>query len=438
MKIKDMIVMCLSNLLKRKVRTLLTVMGVVIGTCAIVVMISLGLGLQKTQEEALAQMGDLTVINIYNYGNATEQPLDDSMLEQFRQIPKVVAVTPVYSPETWGSVMFISGKYQYESSIYGVDMNALPLLGYQTDAGELPTGGKYDGVVLFGADSVQNFRNPKSKRWDDVPDLNLMEDKIEIVIPFENDPKNKKSISYKATVPAILTSDWSKNPSPGYSAFMDINYLKKLEAEYRKLNGVKVDKNKVFSYNNVVVKVEDMKDVAAVEEVIQGFGFETNSMESIRKPLEEQSRSQQMILGGLGAISLLVAALGITNTMIMSIYERTREIGVMKVLGCLVSNIRTVFLMEAGTIGLMGGIIGVGISYGISFAINTLSMQGGAGGGMGGIGGMGGMSLGGSSIIPWWLVVGALLFSTLVGLASGFYPANRAVKISALTAIRQE
>ena len=214
---------------------------------------------------------------------------------------------------------------------------------------------------------------------------------------------------------------------------MDVNYLRSLEKEYNKLNNVKEDKKKVFSYNNVYVKVDDMKHVAAVEEILQGYGYQTDSMESIRKPLEEQTRQQQMIFGGLGAISLLVAALGITNTMIMSIYERTREIGVMKVLGCVISDIRTMFLMEAGTIGLLGGIVGVGISYLISFLINTF----GSGGG-GSIWDIGGLSIGGLSIIPWWLVIGALIFATLVGLVSGFSPANRAVKISALTAIRQE
>ena len=130
------------------------------------------------------------------------------------------------------------------------------------------------------------------------------------------------------------------------------------------------------------------------------------------------------------------AALGITTTMIMSIYERTREIGVMKVLGCMIKNIRTVFLMEAGTIGFIGGILGVGISYLISFIINSIS----AGAGGGDIYGMmmGGGGLGGSSIIPFWLVIGAIAFATMIGLISGFYPANRAVKISALTAIKQE
>ena len=149
--------------------------------------------------------------------------------------------------------------------------------------------------------------------------------------------------------------------------------------------------------------------------------------------LEEQSRQQQMIFGGLGAISLFVAALGITNTMIMSIYERTREIGVMKVLGCVVGNIRAMFLMEAGTIGFIGGVIGLGLSYLISFLINTFG-----GGATGSIYDVGGIGIGGVSIIPWWLALGALAFATLVGLVSGFSPANRAVKISALTAIRQE
>lgn len=440
MKLKDMIVMCLSNLFKRKVRTLLTVMGVVIGTCAIVIMVSLGLGLQKSQEDALAQMGDLTVIQIYNYGNVTEQPLDDAMIENFRKIPNVVAVTPVFEPEEWQTVELSSGKYEFSSSIAGVDFDALVALGFETDAGEIPTEGDLDHVLLFGADAVYNFYNPKSRNgWmgrGDEPLVNVMEDKLTLTIGKKDYDNKKKQPTYKATCAAILTADYSKNPSPGWRVFMDIDALKKLEAEYKKFNGIKTDRNKVEAYQEVVVKVTDMKAVEAVEEVIKSYGFETNSMETIRKPMEEQARSQQMILGGLGAISLLVAALGITNTMVMSIYERTREIGVMKVLGCLISNIRAVFLMEAGTIGFMGGVVGVGISYGISFIINTVAAAGG--GANDNMFGIGGMSIGGSSIIPWWLVVGALIFSTLVGLVSGFSPANRAVKISALTAIRQE
>ena len=403
MRIGDMARMSLSNLWKRKVRTLLTVTGVVVGTCAIVVMISLGLGMQKTMQESLAQMGDLTLISIYNYqSNPDIEPLDDDMLDQIRKMEHVSVVTPSYSPENWGFCTIKSGKYQYDSTIIGVDMSALD--------------------IMMGGDSTDQPEPP----------VNVLEDKIELVIN-KTEESNKKVPEYKVTCPGILVTDWSKNPSP-YGVFMDVNYVRKLENEYKKLNGIKDDKNKKFAYQEVIVKVDDMKYVAEVEEVIQAMGYtQTNSMESIRKPLEEQSRQQQMIFGGLGAISLFVAALGITNTMIMSIYERTREIGVMKVLGCVVGNIRTMFLMEAGTIGFIGGVIGLGISYLISFLINSFG-----GGASGSIYDIGGMGIGGVSIIPWWLALGALVFATMVGLVSGFSPANRAVKISALTAIRQE
>ena len=85
MSIKDKIIMCFSNLYKRKVRTLLTTVGVVVGTCAIIITVSLGVGMQQAQEEALSQMGDLTIINVNSYGISPDtDPLDDAMLEKFR------------------------------------------------------------------------------------------------------------------------------------------------------------------------------------------------------------------------------------------------------------------------------------------------------------------------------------------------------------------
>lgn len=106
------------------------------------------------------------------------------------------------------------------------------------------------------------------------------------------------------------------------------------------------------------------------------MGYSTSSMESIREPMEKEARQKQMMLGGLGAISLFVAALGITNTMIMSISERTREIGIMKSLGCYVRDIRLLFLSEAGAIGLLGGLVGCVVSMLIAIGINLASFPG--------------------------------------------------------------
>ena len=135
------------------------------------------------------------------------------------------------------------------------------------------------------------------------------------------------------------------------------------------------------------------------------------------------------------------------NIMLVSVTERTREIGVMKVLGCKLWYIRSMFLAESGAIGLLGGVVGVAISLAISAVLNNLTAIIGLLGGsidlsglssaFGGFGGMGGMG-GKISIIPPWLILLALVFATLVGLVSGIAPAGRAVKISSLEAIRHD
>src|SRR5690606_21611287 len=139
----------------------------------------------------------------------------------------------------------------------------------------------------------------------------------------------------------------------------------------------------------------------------------------------------QAVLGGIGAISLLVAAIGITNTMVMSIYERTKEIGVMKVIGASLRDIKRLFLFESALIGLLGGILGVIFSYLLSFIINHFGASF-----MGNFLGTGGES--DISIIPIWLILAAMAFSALIGIISGYYPARRAMNLSALEAIRTE
>lgn len=143
---------------------------------------------------------------------------------------------------------------------------------------------------------------------------------------------------------------------------------------------------------------------------------------------EKQSNMIQAVLGGIGAVSLFVAAIGIANTMMMSIYERTKEIGVIKVLGCDMGVIRNMFLLESGFIGFLGGVIGVAFSYGVSFAMNRFLAIAQT---------MTGMD-GDISRIPSWLALAAIGFAILVGMAAGFFPALRAMKLSPLAAIRNE
>ena len=216
-----------------------------------------------------------------------------------------------------------------------------------------------------------------------------------------------------------------------------------LEGIYNKMARITTNEQ---NYQQVYVKVDDLKNVPDVEEAIHELGYSnTYSMSQQREEMNKQTMRSQMIFGGVAAVSLLVAAIYIINTMTMAIYERTREIGVMKVLGCELKNIRTMFLLESSCIGFLGGVLGVAFSLLASLVLNNISTILGVLGQDGGIdlsGMMGGMYMGASSttisVIPPWLVLGALVFATVVGFVAGIVPANKAVKISALEAIRHD
>ena len=146
--------------------------------------------------------------------------------------------------------------------------------------------------------------------------------------------------------------------------------------------------------------------------------------------MEQISKTSQAVLGGIGSITLLVAAIGIINTMIMSIYERRKEIAIMKVIGATFNDVRLLFLAEAGLIGLIGGILGITISFGLSKAINVL-----AAGYMSSMMGGGDATVSLSIITP-GLVLLAIGFSIMVGVIAGIYPANKAVRLSPIEAMR--
>ena len=248
---------------------------------------------------------------------------------------------------------------------------------------------------------------------------------------------SKKYQEVKVT--GIVKEDYNKDYSTSEGLIFFTTDLVAIQKMFYPTSSQKME------YSQIYVKAKDISQVADIESDIKQMGYSTYSMESVRKPLEEEARKQQMMLGGLGAVSLFVAALGICNTMIMSISERTREIGVMKALGCFLGNIRTVFLMEAGFIGLIGGIIGSFLSFFISVGMNVFTTEAAKSIEITDIGALWNrivtaMDTANSpmSIVPIWLYGFAILFSIVIGLGSGFYPANKAVHISAMEAIKRE
>ncbi|MBP5604590.1 MAG: ABC transporter permease [Ruminiclostridium sp.] len=472
MKISDMILISLRNLWRRKGRTLLTVIGVVIGSCAVIVMISLGLGMNKAMDTMLASWGDLNAVTIYNSqggggmyyiddsgmssssGGSTEKPpLNEAALEELSSLEHVKYAVP--KMEVTNEMVSIAAgrndRYRLSwAQITGIDFSQLDKYGYEVDKGTVPNEKEFGNSIMMGLEIPYQFIDTKKHGnaamtyRQQLPDGSFTEpfiDPLEDLIKFSINNTKKmnedgtyqsggKGYEFKMNCTGIFKEDtmWE---TP-YSVFVDINTAKSLIESYNRLNGVK--KAKEPQYSQIKLICDDINSVDAVQKKIEELGYSASSMAQIRNQMQGELGVIQMILGGLAAISLLVAAISITNTMIMSIYERTKEIGIMKVLGCYIGNIRLTFLMEAGLIGLLGGIIGTLISFVISIIMNSFS--GSAFTEMFGIYTDGGQSE--VSIIPVWLVLLALAFSTVIGLISGFYPANRAVKISALEAIRNE
>ena len=466
MKISDEISLSARNLLRRKGRTALTLVGVVIGTCMVVLMISLGIAQTKTNEEMLQSWGDLTQVQIYGYGmmmGSDGKPLylDDAAIASIKQIPHVAAATPYAQANNLEGEITAGRNGRYTSDIYnliGIDPTALEPMGFALQSGSWPTNTPASEKatklqVLVGSstgynfqDSRKSYNSPKRYRYEGQTDANGKElppfvdiDKDKMTLTIKTgEGSTEKSRSWELEIVGVLEPDGAKGYWTQSGIVLRIQDMKMLQKVYNDMTKTKEESK---SYDQVYVKVDDLSNVTDVETAIHDLGFtNTYSMNQQREEMQKQVMNSQMIFGGIAAVSLLVAAINIINTMTMAIYERTREIGVMKVLGCELGNIRTMFLLESSTIGFIGGLIGLGISLIASFVLNNLSTLG-QGLDLSGLMG-GGYYMGGGggtiSIIPPWLMLAALVFATLVGLVAGILPANKAVKISALEAIRHE
>lgn len=453
MKFLDLLRMSSSNLWKRKVRTILTVLGVVIGVASIVVMISLGLGLSRSLMEQYESYGSLTQITVYEpytYGDNTKEVkrLDNELVDTIRSIEHVNAVHPVMQI----SAIAKYGGYENYLNIYAMPAEALADLNIVVGEGSLPSKEDNELKFFYGSQVIQDFSNSKTGAgyWStgELPDIDLMNDPIFIIFdtsaywqsqsPSPSDENGtpvkppKKYLIETCGVEQTSEDGWTNY---GWRTLCDIDKLiPELQRVFKNkpIPGQPTTKTgkpyKEVFYNQLLVDVDKMDNVTAVQTQLTDMGYEANSNAEWIESEQKTLGYVQAVLGGIGAVSLFVAAIGITNTMMMSIYERTKEIGVMKVLGCDLRNIRSLFLLEAGFIGFIGGVVGLMLSYTISAVINKVAA------------GAGDVYMATSSIsfIPLWLALLSLVFAVFVGMAAGFFPALRAMRLSPLAAIRTE
>lgn len=430
----DIITMAAKNLMRRKGRTFLTMLGVLIGTTSIVVMVSLGLGMQSAQQKMFEQWGSLNEIEVnqsYSYGEEQEKTivLNDETLEFFKGLEGVTAVIPMIQVSANSATC---GKLQGWLELYGINPEDMPLKNIQVAQGRLLQTGDRNVVVLGGMVG-QGFYDPNG--GDDYVENETYEEykariytktqalyDKKIAAEFMNYETEKTK---KLTLQVVGIMD--KDAPNGYYAYAPLDVMQNIQKMM--LTSEQKKQKKRDDYNQITIMTEDVTYTKTILQTLKDSGYNAYSIADSLEGVEDQARVIQMVLGGIGGITLLVAAIGIINTMVMSIYERTKEIAIMKVIGATFNDIRLMFLAEAGMIGFFGGLLGLVFSYGLSFLINQLS-----GDFMGNYMGTGeALNI---SLIPWWLAVFAIVFSILIGLLAGVYPANRAVKLSPIEAMR--
>lgn len=443
MRFSDIISMSAGNLWKRKVRTVLTVLGVMIGTASIVVMLSLGLGLKSAMMSEIQSQGSMTDIQVYNNsygGNGGEQLLmTDDTMDTFAAMEHVTAVSPMLT----SSAQISQGNYQTWTQIIGVSQEYMANIPV-AEGGRLPESNTKKLELLFGNGVICDFYNAKTNEYPyydsgELPDVDLMNrvvfTQFDSTYTVDSEGNSIEQPARKNTFPVVGMVEGGPEDYNAYcwSVYTDIDSLKRyLTDTYRgqEIPGQPLDKNgkpyKYFCYERAIVSVDELDNVEEVQKAISEMGYEAYSESEWIKSSQQEILIIEAVLGGIGAISLLVAAIGIANTMMMSIYERTKEIGVMKVLGCSLSNIRMMFLTEAAFIGFIGGLVGLVISFVLSIICNLILPP---------LVGYEGQNI---SVIPFWLVIVAVIFSTLIGMIAGFFPAQRATKLSPLAAIRNE
>ncbi len=456
-----MLRMSSGSLLKRKFRTVLTVLGVMIGTASIVVMVSLGLGINRAQMETIEKYGGLTTIEVREGRNESRSAgggsvviissssssndvkrIDDAAVETLKGLAHVTKAYPVLNY----SAIAKYGPYETMLSIQAMPPEGIEDLNIEVGEGYLPTSS--DELELFYGNRVAaDFYNPKTYSYPYYETgeyaVDLSKDTLFIILDqsaYFNSPSGSNSSGGNTAPPkkyifktagiekASPEGEWSQN---GYSVFCNLEALETtLKRVFRNKaipgqpTGANGKPYKVFYYSRANVVVDDISNVTQVQEAINSLGYSSSSNIEWIQSTQEQMANIQALLGGIGAVSLLVAAIGITNTMMMSIYERTKEIGVMKVLGCDMRNIQALFLIEAAYIGFIGGLVGLGLSYAISTVINRALAAGGE------------STV--TSYIPPWLAAAALVFAVIIGMVAGFFPSRRAMRLSPLAAIRNE
>lgn len=491
MSFRDILRLSLRNLREAKLRATLTTMGVIVGVAVIVTMVSFGLGLQRntiSRFKELDLFNEITVFgrslnsiveagfNKQGGGNRREQRgefgakpdkapqriLDDAAIAEISKIPGVSYVEPRI---TFPTYMRSNGRVQTQV-VGGVTVPTESARFQKLAAGNMISSPGADEAVVneqwtrdFGyekpADAVGQtieFLAPQKKESKPKDDEESDAAPNFFGIPLEDDDAEgaptDSLVARRFRIVGVLSKETKGSSGGGGGAFRlfdanvniplpaarawsleNRNPMSEVALELARRSGV-LAKDEAEGYESATVRVQDVVAMTEVRKRLNELGFGSFSIVDEIEQLRTVFLIMNSALGLLGGISLLVASFGIANTMIMSILERTREIGIMKAIGAEDREIKFIFFVEAGVIGLTGGILGALLAWGIDAVANRLAYKF--------ILQPQGASYVDFFAIPPYLWLGAILFAVLVSILAALYPAARAARIDPVKALRHD
>lgn len=392
----DLIRESINNLKRARVRTYLTLLGVVIGIAAIVSLVSIGSGLSVSVENQLDALGAETIFVIPGGFQTIRTQVTKEDVDEIESISGVENAVPIY---TDNAIMEFNGKK------VNVSISA-------TDARDAEI---FDSTGFFDVEEGRQFERNESTSVliGNNVGKNFFDEEINIRKQIKINGENFKVIG----ILKAQAQSFGGGPDTGNTIYMPIEGFERISDD--------------LSPGIIFAVAESKLDVPEVADEIEEYFEDKYGEDSIRVSTTEQLLDQinslvgvlTIFVMGLAGISLVVGGIGIMNAMITSVLERTKEIGLMKALGASNNKILTIFLLESALIGLVGGIIGIIVGFGLAEIIAFIGTESG-------------FALAAVKNID--IILGALFFGIVVGVASGFYPAKRAAKLDPVEALRYE
>lgn len=401
---KESFLMAWASLIANKLRSLLTMLGIIIGVAAVIALVSIGNGVKQDIENSISSLGSNLLVVLPGAprtpgARSSQGSMKSLKISDYEAIAKLEGVKAA-SPMTNGSYVVIYQNKNWTTSVAGVNSN------FQDVNNWTMTSGRF-----FSDKNVQNRERVAVVGQTVVKNLFADEDPVGKEIRVKNIPFHVIGV-LKSKGNGTMGNDQDDTVLIPYTTSMErvegIDYLRRVYVVAKDDGGI--DRLQADIENLLRVR-HNIKDTNLDD-------FNIQNMKSIMETVAQTTGTFTLFLGAVAAISLVVGGIGIMNIMLVSVTERTREIGVRKALGATYSVIVTQFLIEAVVISLMGGFIGIAFGIGASKVIGMVS--------------------GMSTIVSVPTIIMSFAFSMAIGLIFGIYPARKAAKLNPIDALHYE